>query len=41
MKRFESLDILRGMSIFGMVFSAIIPYGVLPGWMYHIQNPPP
>jgi uncharacterized membrane protein YeiB len=41
MKRFESLDILRGMSIFGMVFSAIIPYGVLPEWMYHIQNPPP
>ncbi|MEJ1730226.1 DUF5009 domain-containing protein, partial [Escherichia coli] len=34
-------DILRGLSIFGMVFSAIIPYGVLPAWMYHIQNPPP
>lgn len=41
MKRFVSLDILRGLSIFGMVFSAIIPYGVLPAWMYHIQNPPP
>lgn len=41
MKRFTSLDILRGLSIFGMVFSAIIPYGVLPAWMYHIQNPPP
>ena len=24
-----------------MIFSAIIPYGVLPAWMYHIQNPPP
>lgn len=24
-----------------MVFCAIIPYGVLPAWMYHIQNPPP
>ncbi|HHV03627.1 MAG: DUF5009 domain-containing protein [Bacteroidales bacterium] len=41
MKRFVTLDILRGLSIFGMVFSAIIPYGVLPPWMYHIQNPPP
>jgi hypothetical protein len=41
MKRFEALDFLRGISIFGMVFSAIIPYGVLPVWMYHIQTPPP
>jgi len=41
MKRFVSLDLLRGLSIFGMVFSAAIPYGVLPAWMYHIQNPPP
>ncbi len=24
-----------------MVFSAIIPFGVLPYWMYHIQTPPP
>ena len=41
MKRFVTLDVLRGLSIFGMVFSAIIPYGKLPGWMYHIQTPPP
>lgn len=41
MKRYLSLDLLRGLTIFGMVFSAIIPYGVLPDWMYHIQNPPP
>lgn len=41
MKRYLSLDLLRGLSIFGMVFSAIVPYGVLPAWMYHIQNPPP
>ena len=41
MKRYLSLDFLRGLTIFGMVFSAIIPYGVLPPWMYHIQNPPP
>ncbi|OJV22772.1 MAG: hypothetical protein BGO30_00145 [Bacteroidetes bacterium 41-46] len=41
MKRYLSLDILRGLTIFGMVFSAIIPHKVLPAWMYHIQNPPP
>ena len=40
-QRYLSLDFLRGLTIFGMVFSAILPYGVLPGWMYHIQNPPP
>ena len=40
-RRFLSLDFLRGISIFGMIFSAIVPYGVLPGWMYHVQNPPP
>ena len=40
-QRYLSLDFLRGLTIFGMVFSAIIPYGVLPRWMYHIQNPPP
>ncbi|MBP9583943.1 MAG: DUF5009 domain-containing protein, partial [Bacteroidales bacterium] len=38
MKRYLSLDLLRGLTIFGMVFSAIIPYGVLPDWMYHIQK---
>ena len=35
------LDFLRGLSIFGMVLSAIQPHGVMPGWMYHVQNPPP
>ncbi len=40
-ERYLALDFMRGVSIFGMVFSAIIPYGVLPAWMYHIQNPPP
>src|SRR5574344_608582 len=39
--RYLSLDLLRGLTIFGMVFSAIIPHEVLPAWMYHIQNPPP
>lgn len=40
-QRYLSLDFLRGLTIFGMVFSAILPYGVFPGWMYHVQNPPP
>lgn len=40
-QRYLSLDFLRGLTIFGMVFCAIIPHGVLPGWMYHVQNPPP
>lgn len=39
--RYLSLDFLRGLSIFGMVLSAIQPSGVMPGWMYHVQNPPP
>ena len=41
MNRYIPLDLLRGLAIFGMIFSAIIPYGDLPAWMYHIQNPPP
>ena len=40
-QRWVALDVLRGLSIFGMVFSAIIPHTVLPAWMYHVQNPPP
>lgn len=39
--RYLSLDFLRGITIFGMVLSAIQPSGVMPGWMYHVQNPPP
>ncbi|MCL2502862.1 MAG: DUF5009 domain-containing protein [Bacteroidales bacterium] len=39
--RWLALDALRGLSVFGMVFSAIVPSKVLPGWMYHVQNPPP
>lgn len=41
MKRATALDMLRGISIFGMVLSANIPFGVLPAWMYHTQTPPP
>ncbi len=39
--RYLSLDFLRGLTIFGMILSAIQPHGVMPGWMYHVQNPPP
>ncbi len=39
--RYLSLDFLRGITIFGMILSAIQPHGVMPGWMYHVQNPPP
>ncbi len=42
MKRALSLDVLRGLSIFGMVLSGTIPFGgALPSWMYHAQCPPP
>lgn len=41
MKRVVELDMLRGISIFGMVLSSTIPFGVLPAWMYHAQTPPP
>lgn len=40
-KRAVALDMLRGISIFGMVLSGSIPFGVLPAWMYHAQTPPP
>lgn len=36
-----SLDALRGYAILTMVLSATIVYGILPGWMYHAQVPPP
>lgn len=42
MKRTLSLDLLRGLTIFGMILSSMIPFGdVLPSWMYHGQEPPP
>ena len=40
-ERALSLDALRGYAILTMVLSATIVYGVLPGWMYHAQVPPP
>ncbi|GJM63373.1 DUF5009 domain-containing protein [Persicobacter diffluens] len=41
MKRVEGIDVLRGLSIFGMLLSGIVPFSGLPPWMYHIQTPPP
>ncbi|MGJ1367177.1 DUF5009 domain-containing protein [Sphingobacterium spiritivorum] len=40
-KRNNSLDTLRGIAILLMVLSASIAFGVMPGWMYHAQVPPP
>ncbi len=40
-KRALALDALRGIAILAMILSSRIPYGTLPGWMYHTQNPPP
>jgi predicted acyltransferase len=40
--RFAELDTLRGIAILLMVLSGSIAFGgVLPGWMYHAQVPPP
>ena len=39
--RAPSLDVLRGYAIITMVLSGTIAFGVLPGWMYHAQTPPP
>ena len=39
--RAVSLDALRGFSILAMVLSSTIAFGILPGWMYHMQAPPP
>jgi predicted acyltransferase len=36
-----SLDALRGLAILMMVLSGVVPYRVLPDWMYHAQLPPP
>ena len=36
-----SLDALRGYAILTMALSGGIAFGILPGWMYHAQTPPP
>ncbi len=40
-KRAYALDALRGFAMLTMVLSGVIPFGVLPRWMYHAQVPPP
>lgn len=44
--RAPALDALRGLALFGMALSGMIPFGGvhdrhLPDWMYHAQMPPP
>ena len=44
--RSDALDALRGLAVLGMVLSGSIGFGGplgshLPGWMYHVQVPPP
>lgn len=40
--RESALDALRGLSVLAMVLSGSIAFGgVMPGWMYHAQVPPP
>ena len=42
MKRVESIDALRGITIFMMILCASIGYNSgLPAWMFHCQVPPP
>jgi predicted acyltransferase len=41
LSRIAALDALRGLAIAGMLLSGQLPQAVLPGWMYHAQNPPP
>lgn len=40
-RRALGLDALRGFAILTMFLSGLVPFGVLPGWMYHVQVPPP
>jgi len=40
-RRAYALDALRGFAILTMLLSGLIPWGPLPGWMYHAQVPPP
>ncbi|TAJ11930.1 DUF5009 domain-containing protein [Marinilabiliaceae bacterium JC017] len=39
--RATSLDVFRGYAIITMILSGTITFGILPGWMYHAQTPPP
>jgi predicted acyltransferase len=39
--RSAALDALRGLAVLLMCLSGVVPFGVLPPWMYHAQEPPP
>ncbi len=39
--RSQTIDVLRGMAILGMMLSGCVPWDGLPAWMYHGQEPPP
>ena len=40
--RYQQLDALRGYAVFTMILSGSVAFGgILPGWMYHAQVPPP
>jgi predicted acyltransferase len=39
--RAYALDALRGYAILTMILCSAITFGILPGWMYHAQTPPP
>ena len=36
-----AVDALRGLAFLAVVLGGTKPYGVLPAWMYHAQEPPP
>jgi len=40
-RRAWGIDALRGLAILLMILSGLEPFGCLPGWMYHVQCPPP
>lgn len=42
MKRIDSIDALRGLTILAMILCAAVNWGSgLPAWMFHCQTPPP
>ena len=40
-ERAEGLDAFRGLMLIAMNFAFTIPFGPFPGWMHHVQYPPP
>jgi predicted acyltransferase len=39
--RAHAVDALRGLAFLAVVLGGAKPYGVLPAWVYHAQEPPP